>query len=59
MLGIPPGKARNGVYAQSLKTGEVRQLSDYVEPTVMLHAKVTLIAEVCFGVRKQYAVHLD
>ena len=56
---IPPGKAQNGVYAYGLKTGEVRQLSDYVEPVVMLHANVALIAEVCFGVRRQYAVHLD
>ena len=59
MFTIPPGKAQNGVYAYGLKTGEVRQLSDYVEPVVMLHANVALIAEVCFGVRRQYAVHLD
>ena len=56
---IPPGKVQTGVYAYSLKTGEVHQLSDYVEPMVMLHANVALIAEVCFGVRRQYAVPLD
>ena len=55
----PPGKAQNGVYAYGLKTGEVGQLSDYVEPMVMLHADVALIVEVCFGVRRQYAVPLD
>ena len=59
VFGIPPGKAQNGVYAYSLKTGEIRQLSDYVEPMVVLHANVAIIAEVCFGVRRQYAVHLD
>ena len=59
VFGIPPGKAQNGVYAYKLKTGEVRELSNYVEPMVMLHANVALIAEVCFGVRRQYAVHLD
>ena len=56
---IPPGKAQTGVYAHGLKTGEVRQLSDYVEPMVLLHANVAVIAEVCFGVRRQYAIHLD
>ena len=59
VLGIPPGKVHNGVYAYRLKTGEVRQLSNYVEPMVMLYANVALIAELCFGVRRQYAVHLD
>ena len=58
VFGIPPGKAQNGVYAYRLETGEIRQLSDYVEPMVMLHANVAVIAEVCFGVRRQYAVHL-
>ena len=58
VLRIPPGKAQNGVYAYRLKTEEVRQLSDYVEPMVVLHGKVALIAEVCFGVRRQFAVHI-
>ena len=47
------------MYAYGLKTGEVRRLSDYVEPMAMLHAKVEPIAEVCFGVRRRYAVYLD
>ena len=59
VFGIPPGKVQTGVYSYRLKTAEVRQLSNYVEPMAMLHANVALIAEVCFGVRRQYAVHLD
>ena len=59
VFGFPPSKAQNGVYAYSLTTGEVRQLSDYVETYSKLHGNVALVAEVCFGVRKQYAVHLD
>ena len=55
---FPPSKVQTGVYAYGLKTGEVRQSSDYVEPMVMLHANVAVIAEVCFGARRQYAVHL-
>ena len=47
------------MYAYRLKTAEVRQLSNYVESMVILHANVALIAEVCFGVRRHYAVHLD
>ena len=59
VFGFPPSKVQNGVYAYRLKTGEIRQLTDYVEPMVVLHANVAVIAEVCFGVRRQYAVHLD
>ena len=59
VFGIPPSKAQTGVYAYRLKTAEVRQLSNYVEPMAMLRANVALIAEACFGVRRQYAVHLD
>ena len=59
VFGFPPSKVQNGVYAYRLKAGEIRQLTDYVEPMVMLHANVAVIAEVCFGVRRQYAVHLD
>ena len=49
---IPPGETQTGVYAYGLKTGEIRQLSDYVEPLVILHANVALIDEVCFGLRR-------
>ena len=59
VFGIPPGKAQTSVYSYRLKSAEVRELSNNVEPMAMLHANVAVIAEVCFGVRRQYAVHLD
>ena len=58
VLGISLRKDQSDVYAYRLQTREVRQLSDYVEPMVVLHGKVALIAEVCFGVRRQFAVHI-
>lgn len=59
VFGIPPGKGQTGVYAYRLKTAEVHRLSNYVESMAMLRANAALIAEVCFMVSRQYAVHFD
>ena len=54
-----------GVFARSLETGEVRQLSDYVEPRARVFGKTVFIAEGCHwfpnsGLRRDlYAVFLD
>ena len=58
----PPG---TGVFARSLESGEVRQLSDYVEPRARVFGKTAFIAEGWHwfpnsGLRRDlYAVFLD
>ena len=42
--GRPPG---TGAFARSLETGEVWQLSDYVEPVARVFGKTVIIAEGC------------
>ena len=54
----PPSETQTGVFAYQLETGEVRQLSDYVEPMALLHENVALVTERCFGILRQYAVFL-
>ena len=48
----------NGVYAQHLETGEAWKLSDYVEPTADLSGNMVVISELCWGVRRAYAVFM-
>lgn len=55
----PRSKPQPGVYAYGLKTGEVHQLSSYVEPNALLHGNLALITETCFTINRQYAVFLD
>ena len=40
-------------------TGEIRQISDYVEPQVLLHQDVALVIENCFGIIRLYSVFLE
>ena len=55
----PPRGAETGVFAYRLETSEVRQLSNYVEPLALLHGNVAVVAQLCFGINRQYAVFLD
>ena len=54
-----PPEVQTGVFAYRLDTGEVRQLSNYVEPLALLHGNVAVVAQLCFGINRQYAVFLD
>ena len=46
-----PDTALTGVYAGHLKTGEVLQLTDYVEPVVLLSGNMAIVIEYCWGRR--------
>ena len=48
-----------GAFAYRLDTGEVLRLSNYVEPTTLLHDNVAVVTEACFGAFRRYAVVLD
>ena len=54
-----PDTALTGVYAGHLKTGEVLQLTDYVEPVVLLSGNMAIVIEYCWGGGPTYAVFLD
>ena len=56
---LPKPEKGTGVYAQSLETGETWQLSDYVEPLASVHGRTVFVLELCFGIRRAYAVFLD
>ena len=53
-----PSEVQTGAFALNLKTNEVRQLSNYVEPGALLHEDVALVHESCFGIFRLYAVFL-
>ena len=55
----PPSEVQTGAFALNLKTNEVRQISNYVEPHALLHEGVALIHESCFGTFRVYAVFLE
>ena len=59
VFGGPRSKVPTGVYAYELKTGDTLRLSEYVEPYALLYGNVAVVTEGCFGIAKQYAVHLD
>ena len=49
-----------GAYAQNLATGEVSQISDYIEPYAAIFGKVALVIEYCtFRIWRVYALFLD
>ena len=54
-----PDTALTGVYAGHLETGEVLQLTDYVEPVVLLSGNMAIVIEYCWGGGPTYAVFLD
>ena len=55
----PPSETRTGAFSYNLMTGEIRQISDYVEPHVLLHQDVALVVENCFGIIRLYSVFLE
>ena len=54
-----PDTAHTGAYVGHLENGEVRQLTDYVEPVVFLSGNMAIIIEYCWGGGPTYAVLLD
>jgi hypothetical protein len=50
---------QTGVFAYDLRTDEVRQLSNYVEPRITLDGDVVVINEGCLMPGRVYAVFLD
>ena len=55
----PPQPVQTGVFAYDLRTGEVRQLSNYVEPSITVDGDVVFISEGCMMPGRLYAVFLD
>ena len=52
-------KSATGAFAYRLDTGEVRQLSNYVEARTLLHDNMAVITEGCQMPSRRYAVFLD
>ena len=55
----PPSDVPTGVFAYDLRTDEVRQLSNYIEPRIILDGQVVVINEGCHMPGRVYAVFLD
>ena len=53
-----PTDVQYGAFAYDLRTGEVIQLSDYIEPSIAIDGDVALIHEGCLGFGSTYAVFL-
>ena len=53
-----PTDVQYGAFAYDLRTGEVIQLSDYIEPSITIGGDVAVIAEHCLGSGPTYAVFL-
>ena len=54
-----PDTVLTGAYVGHLETGEVWQLTDYVEPVVFLSGNMAVVIEYCWGGGPTYAVFLD
>ena len=54
-----PDTYQTGAFAGHLDTGEVWQLTDYVEPVAFLSGSMAIIIEYCWGGGPTYAVFLD
>lgn len=57
--GFLSNRSDTGAFHYRLDTGEVRRLSSYVEPRVLLHDNVAVITEGCQTGYRRYAVFLD
>ncbi len=55
----PPSEVSTGVFLHDLRTDEVRQLSNYVEPWITLGEDVVVIREGCHVGGRVYAVSLE
>ena len=53
-----PTDLQYGAFAYDLRTGEVIQLSDYIEPSIAIDGDVAVINEGCLGFGSTYAVFL-
>jgi beta propeller repeat protein len=53
-----PQGSNTGVFAYNLNDGEVRRLSNYVEPRAMIHNDIVLIEEGCFIAQRIFSVSL-
>ena len=54
-----PDMVFTGAFAGHLDTGEVWQLTDYVEPIIFLSGNMAIIIEYCWGGGPTYAVFLE
>jgi hypothetical protein len=50
---------QTGVFALDVSNGEEWQLSDYVEPSALIHDGTVLITERCWGTKRVYSVTLE
>ena len=58
VIEVPPIDAPTGVFAYDQRTEEVKQLSNYVEPSITLDGTVVVIHEACQVGGRAYAVFL-
>ena len=58
VIEVPPIDAPTGVFAYDLGTSEIKQLSNYVEPSIALDGTVVVIHEACQVGGRAYAVFL-
>ena len=58
VIEVPPSGVSTGAFAHDLRTGEVKQLSNYVEPSISLDGTVVVIHEACQVGGRAYAVFL-
>ena len=56
---FPPREVQTCVFTYDLKTDEVRQLSNYIEPSIRLDGNVVVIREGCHVTSRVYAVFLE
>ena len=56
---FPPREVQTGVFTYDLRTNEVRQLSNYIEPSIRLDGNVVVIREGCHVTSRVYAVFLE
>ena len=59
VIEVPPIDAPPGVFAYDQRTDEVKQLSNYVEPSITLDGTVVVIHEACQVGGRAYAVFLE
>ena len=59
VLVLPAAEIEPGAFSYNLETGEILKISNYVEPSVILHDKVAVIYEYYGSVSRQYAVFLE
>ncbi len=56
---FPPREVQTGAFAYDLRTDQIRQLSNYIEPSIRLDGNVVVIREGCHVTSRIYAVFLE